>query len=335
MSARSESDADDVLVTGAAGFIGFHVARRLLDEGRRIVGLDNINHYYDPALKRARLDILRRDPGFSFMQIDLGDRSTMADLFARHRFPRVIHLAAQAGVRHSIDHPHAYVDANMVGFLNVLEGCRRNGCKHLIYASSSSVYGANTELPFSTLHKTDSPISLYAATKKANELMAHSYSHLYRLPVTGLRFFTIYGPWGRPDMAMFLFADAIMKGTPIKLFNHGRMRRDFTYIDDVTRVVSRLIDRAPQDSAGAATAPAKLYNVGNNRPEPLMHVVSLLETELGRTAHKEMLAMQPGDVPATFADVGDLMQDAGFSPSTAIETGVRHFARWYREHYGI
>ncbi|MGY4625584.1 NAD-dependent epimerase [Bradyrhizobium sp. USDA 4486] len=335
MSARSESDADDVLVTGAAGFIGFHVARRLLEEGRRVVGLDNINPYYDPSLKRARLDILRRDPRFSFMQIDLGDRSTMADLFARHRFPKVIHLAAQAGVRHSIDQPHAYVDANMVGFLNVLEGCRRHGCEHLIYASSSSVYGANTELPFSTVHRTDSPISLYAATKKANELMAHSYSHLYRLPVTGLRFFTIYGPWGRPDMAIFLFADAIMKGTPIKLFNHGRMQRDFTYIDDVTRVVSRLIDRAPEDSAGATTAPAKLYNVGNHRPEPLMHVVRLLETELGRTARKEMLAMQPGDVPETFADVSDLMQDAGFFPCTAIETGVRHFVRWYREHYGI
>ena len=335
MSERSESVADEVLVTGAAGFIGFHVARRLLDEGRRVVGLDNINHYYDPALKRARLDILRRDPGFSFMQTDLGDRSAMADLFARHRFRRVIHLAAQAGVRYSIDQPHAYVDANLVGFLNVLEGCRHHGCRHLIYASSSSVYGANTEMPFSTLHRTDSPISLYAATKKANELMAHSYSHLYRLPVTGLRFFTIYGPWGRPDMALFLFADAILKGRPIKLFNHGRMRRDFTYIDDVTRVVSRLIDRAPKDNADAATAPAKLYNVGNNHPETLMHVVRLLETELGRTAHKEMLPMQPGDVPETFADVSDLMQEAGFSPSTAIETGVRSFVRWYREHYQI
>lgn len=334
MSSRSEPVADDILVTGAAGFIGFHVARRLLDQGRRIVGLDNINSYYDPALKRARLDVLRRDPRFSFAQVDLGDRLPMAELFARHRFARVIHLAAQAGVRHSIDQPHAYVDANLDGFLNVLEGCRHHCCGHLIYASSSSVYGANTDLPFSTRHRTDHPISFYAATKKANELMAHSYSHLYRLPVTGLRFFTIYGPWGRPDMAIFLFADAIVKGKPIKLFNHGRMRRDFTYIDDVTHVVSRLIDRAPEDDADAAAAPARLYNVGNNRPEALMHVVNLLETELGRTADKEMLPMQPGDVPETFADVGDLMRDAGFSPSMPIETGIRNFVRWYREYYG-
>ena len=335
MSARSKPVPDEVLVTGAAGFIGFHVARRLLGEGRRVVGLDNINQYYDPSLKHARLDILRRDPAFSFMQIDLGDRPTMAELFARHQFARVVHLAAQAGVRHSIDHPHAYVDANLVGFLNVLEGCRRHECRHLIYASSSSVYGANTKLPFSTQDITDSPISLYAATKKANELMAHSYSHLYRLPVTGLRFFTIYGPWGRPDMAMFLFADAILKGKPIKLFNHGKMRRDFTYVDDVSRVISRLIDRAPDENADAAMAPARIYNVGNNRPEMLMHVVNLLETELGRTAAKEMLPLQPGDVLETFADVGDLMRDAGFSPSTAIETGVRHFVRWYREYYTI
>lgn len=335
MSLRSEPASNDVLVTGAAGFIGFHVARRLLDEGRRVVGLDNLNDYYDPALKRARLDILRRDPRFSFMQIDLGDRSAMAELFENHRFKRVIHLAAQAGVRHSIDQPHAYVDANLAGFLNVLEGCRHHACGHLIYASSSSVYGANTELPFSTRDKTDFPISFYAATKKANELMAHSYSHLYRLPVTGLRFFTIYGPWGRPDMAIFLFADAIVKGRPIKLFNHGKMRRDFTYVDDVTRVISQLIDRAPEDKTDTAAAPAKLYNVGNHRPEALMHVVNLLEKELGRTADKEMLPMQPGDVPETFADVGDLMRDAGFSPSTPIETGVRNFVRWYREHYEV
>jgi UDP-glucuronate 4-epimerase len=335
MSSRSKQVADDVLVTGAAGFIGFHVARRLLDEGRRVVGLDNINSYYDPALKRARLDILRRDPRFSFVQIDLGHRSTMAELFAKHRFARVVHLAAQAGVRHSIDQPHAYVDANLEGFLNVLEGCRHNACGHLIYASSSSVYGANADLPFSTRHRADHPVSLYAATKKANELMAHSYSHLYRLPVTGLRFFTIYGPWGRPDMAIFLFADAIVKGKPIKLFNHGRMRRDFTYVDDVTRVISRLIERAPEDNADAAGAPAKLYNVGNNRPEALMHVLELIEKELGRTTAKEMLPMQPGDVPETFADVGDLMRDTGFSPSTPIETGISNFVRWYRDYYRI
>lgn len=335
MSLRSEPVADDVLVTGAAGFIGFHVARRLLDEGRRVVGLDNINGYYDPALKRARLDVLRRDPRFSFVQIDIGDRLPIAELFAKHRFARVIHLAAQAGVRHSIDQPHAYVDANLDGFLNVLEGCRHHRCGHLIYASSSSVYGANTDLPFSTAHRTDHPISFYAATKKANELMAHSYSHLYRLPITGLRFFTIYGPWGRPDMAIFLFADAIVKGKPIKLFNHGQMRRDFTYIDDVAHVISRLIDRAPEDNGITAAAPARLYNVGNNRPEALTHVVNLLETELGRTADKEMLPMQPGDVPETFADVGDLMRDAGFSPSVPIDTGIRDFVRWYREYFGI
>ena len=240
----------------------------------------------------------------------------MARVFAKHRFAQVVHLAAQAGVRHSIDHPHAYVDANLQGFLNVLEGCRHNDCGHLIYASSSSVYGANTKLPFSVDDKTDHPVSLYAATKKANELMAHSYSHLYRLPVTGLRFFTIYGPWGRPDMAIFLFAQAIVEGTPIKLFNHGKMRRDFTYIDDVTRVVSRLVDRPPGDGGAAAGAPAKLYNVGNNRPEELMHLVAVLEHELGRTAIKEMLPMQPGDVTETFADVGDLMRDTGLSRDT-------------------
>ena len=335
MSSQSEPTANDVLVTGAAGFIGFHVARRLLNEGRRVFGLDNINNYYDPALKHARLAILRKAPRFTFMQIDLCDRLKVAELFAQCRFPRVIHLAAQAGVRHSIDQPHAYIDANLAGFLNVLEGCRHHGCGHLIYASSSSVYGANADSPFSTRHRTDSPISFYAATKKANELMAYSYSHLYRLPVTGLRFFTIYGPWGRPDMAIFMFTDAIVKGKPIKLFNHGRMQRDFTYIDDATRVISQLVDRAPEDRTVAPAAPAKLYNVGNSRPEALMNVVNLLEKELGLTADKEMLPMQPGDVPDTFADVGDLMRDTGFSPSTPIETGVRNFVRWYRDHYHI
>jgi UDP-glucuronate 4-epimerase len=322
-----------VLVTGAAGFIGFHVARRLLAEGRRVVGLDNLNSYYDPALKQSRLNILRGNSGFSFVQTDLGDRSSMASLFAKHRFATVVHLAAQAGVRHSIDHPHAYVDANLDGFVNVLEGCRHNECRHLVYASSSSVYGANTKLPFSVGDKTDCPVSLYAATKKANELMAYSYSHLYRLPVTGLRFFTIYGPWGRPDMAIFLFARAIVESKPIKLFNHGKMRRDFTHIDDVTRVVLRLVERVPGPDEGGA--PARIYNVGNHHPEELSHVVVLLEKELGRKAIKDMLPMQPGDVVETFADVGDLMRDVGFRPQTPIEEGIRDFVAWYRDHYKV
>jgi UDP-glucuronate 4-epimerase len=324
-----------ILVTGAAGFIGFHVARRLLAEGRHVVGLDNLNHYYDPGLKLSRLNILRANPRFSFAQTDLADRPSMGQLFARHRFAVVIHLAAQAGVRHSIDHPHAYADANLEGFVNVLEGCRHNECRHLIYASSSSVYGANTKLPFSVDDKTDHPISLYAATKKANELMAHSYSHLYRLPVTGLRFFTIYGPWGRPDMAIFLFAKAIIEGAPIKLFNHGKMRRDFTHVDDVTRVILRLVERVPADDGSAGRVPARIYNIGNHHPEELMHVVALLEKELGRAAVKDMLPMQPGDVAETFADVGDLMRDVGFSPETSIEDGIRDFVAWYRDHYKV
>jgi UDP-glucuronate 4-epimerase len=324
-----------ILVTGAAGFIGFHVTRRLLIEGRSVIGLDNLNSYYDPALKQARLNILRENARFSFVRTDLADRSSIASLFAKHRFEVVVHLAAQAGVRYSIDHPHAYADANLEGFVNVLEGCRHHECRHLIYASSSSVYGANTKLPFSVDDKTDRPVSLYAATKKANELLAHSYSHLYRIPATGLRFFTIYGPWGRPDMAIFLFAKAIVEGTPIKLFNHGKMRRDFTHIEDVTRVVLRLVDSIPRDGEGTGPAPARIYNVGNHHPEELMHVVALLEKELGRTAVKEMLPMQPGDVMETFADVGDLMRDVGFRPETSIEDGIRDFVAWYRDHYRV
>src|SRR6202165_825754 len=324
-----------ILVRGAAGFIGFHVARLLLAEGRPVVGLDNLSSYYDPALKRARLNILHANSRFSFVQADLADRPLMASLFAKHRFAVVVHLAAQAGVRHSIDHPHAYVDANLEGFVNVLEGCRHNECRHLIYASSSSVYGSNTKLPFSVDDKTDHPISLYAATKKANELMAHSYSHLYRIPVTGLRFFTIYGPWGRPDMAIFLFARAIAEGRAIKLFNHGKMRRDFTHINDVTCLVTHLVDNIPGDGGSLGRAPARIYNVGNHHPEELIHVVALLEKELGRPAVKDMLPMQPGDVMETFADVGDLMRDVGFRPQTSIEDGIRGFVAWYCDHYKV
>jgi UDP-glucuronate 4-epimerase len=331
-----------ILVTGAAGFIGFHVAQRLLSSGRDIVGVDSVNDYYDPHLKEARLDILKRQPNFTFVKFDLADREKTKSLFQQHRFPVVIHLAAQAGVRYSLENPHAYTDANIEGFLNVLEGCRHNDCKHLLFASSSSVYGANTKLPFSARDNVDHPISLYAASKKANELMAHAYSHLYRIPATGLRFFTVYGPWGRPDMAMFIFAKAIISGTPIKLFNHGNMRRDFTYVDDVAEAIVRLIDRPPQgnpewsgakpDPASSA-APWKIYNIGNNRPEELLHVVSLLEKEFGHAASKEMLPMQPGDVPATYADIEDLARDVGFRPATSIEDGIARFASWFREYH--
>jgi UDP-glucuronate 4-epimerase len=321
-----------ILVTGAAGFVGFHVARQLLAQGRDVVGLDNLNAYYDPALKQARLNILCDDPRFSFVQADLADRAATAALFARHRFAVVIHLAAQAGVRHSIDHPHAYSDANLEGFTNVLEGCRHHQCGHLLYASSSSVYGANTKVPFSVDDNTDRPVSFYAATKKANELMAYSYSHLYHLPVTGLRFFTVYGPWGRPDMAIFLFTKAILEGAPIRLFNHGKMRRDFTHIGDVVRIVLGLIDHVPVGTEGA---PARIYNIGNHHPEDLMHVVELLEKALGRVAIKQMLPMQPGDVTETFADVEDLMRDTGLKPETSIEDGIADFVAWYRDHYKV
>jgi UDP-glucuronate 4-epimerase len=333
-----------VLVTGAAGFIGFHVAQRLLEAGRVVVGLDIVNDYYDPLLKEARLDILRRDPNFSFLKLDLADRTAIKALFAQHRFPVVIHLAAQAGVRYSLENPHAYIDANIEGFINVLEGCRHNGCQHLLFASSSSVYGANTKLPFSVQDNVDHPISLYAASKKANELMAHAYSHLYRFPTTGLRFFTVYGPWGRPDMAMFIFAKAIIAGNPIRLFNNGAMRRDFTYVDDVSQAIVRLMDRPPQGNAdwsgdkpdpASSKAPWKIYNIGNNNPEDLMHVVALLEKEFGRVAKKEMLPMQPGDVPATAADIEELARDIGFRPSTSIADGIAKFAKWYRDYHAI
>lgn len=332
-----------ILVTGAAGFIGFHVTRRLLTEGYSVVGVDNLNNYYDPVLKKARLSILREDPRFSFVHADIADRKAMATLFAEGRFPVVIHLAAQAGVRYSMQNPNAYVDSNLAGFVNVLEGCR-HGCGHLLFASSSSVYGANTKLPFSVSDNVDRPISLYAATKKSNELIAHSYSHLYGIPTTGIRFFTVYGPWYRPDMALYRFADAIIAGHPIKLFNHGDMRRDFTYVDDVTEAIFRLTNHVPQgdknwssekSDPGTSSAPWRIYNVGNNKPVELMSVVAILEKELGRTAQREMLPMQPGDVQATFADIDDLMRDVGFRPSTSLEDGIHRFVAWYRDYHRI
>jgi len=331
-----------VLISGAAGFIGFALARRLLEAGRAVVGIDSINNYYDPSLKQARLAVLRQFDNFSFHKLDLADREGTEVLFRNGKFGPVVHLAAQAGVRYSLDHPHAYLDANLSGFLNVLEGCRHRRTEHLVFASSSSVYGANTHLPYSVRDNVDHPISLYAATKKANELMAHAYSHLYGLPTTGLRFFTVYGPWGRPDMAMFIFAKAIAEGQPIKLFNHGRMRRDFTYVDDVVEAVERIIPRAPTKTdappGGAldpatSTAPWRIYNIGNNRTVEVSRVVELLEQEFGRKAKVELLPMQPGDVLETCADVDDLMRDIGFRPSTALEQGVRNFVAWYRDYY--
>jgi UDP-glucuronate 4-epimerase len=332
-----------ILVTGAAGFIGFHVAQRLLQMGHPVTGLDSVNDYYDPRLKEARLALLRNHANFEFAKLDLADRPAMTELFTANVFPIVIHLAAQAGVRYSMDHPQAYASANLEGFVNVLEGCRHGGCRHLLYASSSSVYGANTKVPFSVHDNVDHPVSLYAATKKANELMAHSYSHLYGLPATGLRFFTVYGPWGRPDMAMFIFARAILEGRPIPLFNHGRMRRDFTFIDDAVEVVIRLIDRPPAPRAELAStsrdpatsaAPWRVHNIGNNHPEELPRVVALLEQELGRKAIIDLKPMQPGDVPETYADTDDLAAEIGFRPATPLEDGIRRFAAWYRDYHG-
>ncbi|MEN9592251.1 MAG: hypothetical protein RJA21_710 [Gemmatimonadota bacterium] len=333
-----------ILVTGAAGFIGYHTSERLLARGDEVVGLDNVNDYYDPTLKEARIARLSAKPGFRLFRMDLADRDGVARLFREERFDRVINLAAQAGVRYSITNPHAYIESNLVGFINILEGCRHTGVQHLTYASSSSVYGANTAMPFSVHQNIDHPVSLYAATKKANELMAHTYSHLYGLPTTGLRFFTVYGPWGRPDMAMFLFTKAILAGQPIDVFNHGKMQRDFTYIDDIVEGVIRTSDHTAEpnpawnsDAPDPATskAPYRIYNIGNNNPVELMYLIEIIEKELGRVAEKRMLPLQPGDVPATSANVDALVRDVGFAPQTPIETGVANFVAWYREYFQI
>ena len=325
-----------VLVTGAAGFIGFHVSQRLLAAGHTVVGLDNLNDYYDVTLKEARLAQLQGRPGFTFHRLDLADGPGLQALFAAGQFDVVINLAAQAGVRYSLINPRAYVDSNLTGFVNILEGCRHHGVKHLVYASSSSVYGASPKMPLSVQDNVDYPISLYAATKKANELMAHTYSHLFKLPTCGLRFFTVYGPWGRPDMALFLFTRAILAGKPIDVFNHGRMERDFTYVDDIAEGVVRVAARIPGPHPAIPTAaPYRVYNIGNHTPVKLLRLIEILEQNLGRTATKNLLPMQPGDVPATFADVSDLERDVGFKPATPIEEGVRRFVAWYREFYHV
>ncbi len=331
-----------VLVTGAAGFIGFHVASRLLERGDEVIGLDNLNPYYDPRLKEARLAILRKQAHFSFEKLDLADRASMEALFARGKIQRVVHLAAQAGVRYSIQNPHAYAESNLTGTLHVLEGCRHHGIEHLVFASTSSVYGANTKMPFSVHQNVDHPLSFYAATKKANELMAHTYASLYGLPVTGLRFFTVYGPWGRPDMALFLFTRNILAGRPIEVFNYGKHRRDFTYIDDITGGVVALLDHVAtpnehwdsnKPDPATSSAPYRLYNIGNNRPVELMHYIEVLEQCLGRKAEKNLLPLQAGDVPDTWADAEELVRDVGYRPATPIEEGVRRFVEWYLRYY--
>ncbi|NMG04773.1 NAD-dependent epimerase [Azoarcus taiwanensis] len=331
-----------ILVTGAAGFIGMHVSQVLLARGEEVVGLDNLNDYYDPRLKEARLARLEPHANFSFVRMDVADRPGMEALFAREKFDRVVHLAAQAGVRYSLQNPHAYIDSNIVGFMNILEGCRHNSVEHLVYASSSSVYGGNTRMPFSEHDSVDHPVSMYAATKKANELMAHTYSHLYGLPTTGLRFFTVYGQWGRPDMALFLFTDAMLAGRPIDVFNHGRMRRDFTYIDDIVEGVIRTLDRVPgpdpefdpdQPNPGSSNAPFRVFNIGNNNPVELMRFIESIEAAIGVTAEKNFLPLQDGDVPATFADTDELAAWTGFAPETDVRDGVARFVAWYREYY--
>lgn len=331
-----------ILVTGAAGFIGFHLSQRLLNRSDEVIGLDNLNNYYDVSLKQARLAQLQSEQLFTFTQLDLADQEGINNLFTTHQFDVVVNLAAQAGVRYSLQNPHAYINSNILGFTNILEGCRHSQVKHLVFASSSSVYGANTKIPFSVHDNVDHPISLYAASKKANELMAHTYSHLYGLPTTGLRFFTVYGPWGRPDMAYFLFTKAILSGQPIDVFNYGKMKRDFTYIDDIIEGVVRVIDTIPQGNPhwsgdkpdpGTSKAPYKIYNIGNNNPVELLHFIEVIENCLGMKVQKNMLPLQPGDVTMTYADVDDLIADVGFKPATPIDVGISRFIDWYRDYY--
>lgn len=331
-----------VLVTGAAGFIGFHLSSRLLSQGHEVVGLDNLNDYYDVSLKQARLKQLEGHSNFRLVKADLADRTKMEEVFRNDQYERVFHLAAQAGVRYSLTNPHVYIESNLVGFLHILEGCRHAQVPHLIYASSSSVYGANTQMPFSVHDRVDHPVSLYAATKKANELMAHTYSHLYRIPTTGLRFFTVYGPWGRPDMALFLFSKAILTGKPIELFNFGKMERDFTYIDDIIEGVVRVGEKIPapdpnwssrNPDPATSSAPYRIFNIGNNNPVALLKLLDTLEQCLGKKGERRLVPIQPGDVPATYADVDDLMKEVGFKPATPIEEGVRRFVDWYRGYY--
>lgn len=333
-----------ILITGAAGFIGFHLSKRLLEQSYEVIGIDNLNDYYDPRLKEARLELLEKYEGFKFHKVDLKDKIAVDNIFETCKPTHIINLAAQAGVRYSIENPYAYVDSNLVGFMNILEACRNYPVEHLLYASSSSVYGGNKVAPFSTNHNVDHPVSLYAATKKSNELMAHTYSHLYGIPTTGLRFFTVYGPYGRPDMAYFSFTKDILEGRPIKVFNHGKMERDFTYIDDIVEGVVKLIDRIPvanrgwdesRDDLGESFAPYKIYNIGNNSPVPLMRFINALEAALGKEAEKIYMDMQPGDVLRTYADVTDLERDIGFKPSTSIEDGIKRFVDWYKEFYRV
>ncbi len=335
---------EKILVTGAAGFIGYHLSTKLTEEGYTVVGIDNLNDYYDVTLKHARLKNLENIPDFKFKRIDLADKKEIDQLFFDEKFDYVVNLAAQAGVRYSLINPHAYMESNIIGFLNILEACRHNPVKHLLYASSSSVYGANKKIPFSIHHNVDHPMSLYAASKKSNELMAHTYSNLYNVPTTGLRFFTVYGPWGRPDMAAFLFTEAIMANKPIDVFNYGKMKRDFTYVDDIVDGINRLIKNIPQPDKNwsgenpdpsSSFAPYRVYNIGNNKPVELLRFIEIIEENLGKKAEKNMLPMQPGDVEATYADIDDLKNDVGYEPKTGIETGVKNFIDWYKEYYSV